>query len=244
MDKRNPHGKGFTLIELIVVVGILVSLIGIAVPKLSGAMEKTRVSADKATLRTLNHVTNMYKAGETIFDEDVFAGIDENEDRILSLVDKGYLLKEIRPQGKNASFNWNISEQIWELYVGDNPIQLSPLGNNFEEISGGMISLILKRYVEQNSYGRTWGDYRYTDLGLDPEDWKEPILNMKYTPSGSQLLISPEKGYKFKIKNDDGEIKTVLDVYNLIYETKTSEWYYHSIKPENIVNIDTLEIIN
>jgi prepilin-type N-terminal cleavage/methylation domain-containing protein len=234
--------KGFTLIELIIVISILGILASIAVPRTNGILEKSKINADKATIKTLNSVTTIYKIEKEIFGEDIFSGLSKDKNRILKLVDQGYLLNEVLPQQKDASFNWGIDKQIWQLYIDDKPIQLSPLGSTFAEISKELIDIIVKKYIENDKYGRTWDDYRYTDLGLDPKDWKNPILHMIYKPKGEELLISPEKGYKFKVTNKTGEEKTVYDTYNLIYNTIEGKWYYHSFKPENEVDIDTLEI--
>lgn len=60
MKKR----KGFTLIELVVVIAILGILVAIAVPKLSDSRKNAAISAHNANVRTLESAANMYIAAE------------------------------------------------------------------------------------------------------------------------------------------------------------------------------------
>ncbi len=168
--------------------------------------------------------------------------MSSDEDRISLLVDNNYLYEAPSLKQTDASFKWHVDDQIWRIHVGDEIVPLSPLGSDFEEISSGMIALIISNYEDQGHYGRTWGDYRYTDIGLDPDDWNSPINHMIYKPKGETMLVTPESGYEFQVENEAGETKTVWKGYNLIYDTESENWYYHSVNESNIVDIDTLRV--
>lgn len=54
--------KGFTLIELIVVLAIIAIIAAIAVPTAFGSIEKARIAADSATVDSINSAVRVYSA--------------------------------------------------------------------------------------------------------------------------------------------------------------------------------------
>lgn len=126
------------------------------------------------------------------------------------------------------------------------PPPLTPLGSTVSEISGGMLDLINDFYSTNNRYPRSWGDFAYTDLGLDPAEWKDKEFGgVIYKPNGSLLRIRPGEGYTFRIKDENGETHILPHSYNwdLVYRIPNdNRWYYHSVNGP-VVMIDTLEVI-
>lgn len=58
--KIKKNNKGFTLVELVVVIAILGILAAIAVPRFTGSRKNAAVAAHNANVRTLESAANMY----------------------------------------------------------------------------------------------------------------------------------------------------------------------------------------
>ena len=72
--------KGFTLVELVVVIAILGILAAIAVPRLSASRKKAAIAAHNANVRTLMSAANMYIADNGVPTETEDGGITWTKD--------------------------------------------------------------------------------------------------------------------------------------------------------------------
>jgi general secretion pathway protein G len=60
--RRGPHGRGFTLIELIVVMAIVALLVSLALPRYLGSVQKSRETALRATLSVTREALGKFYA--------------------------------------------------------------------------------------------------------------------------------------------------------------------------------------
>ena len=238
------NNKGFTLIELLSVLAILSIIMSMVVALVFASIENAKIAADQATSHTLNTTTTLYSINLQKSGEDIFAGFDTDEQRMAELTDKGFLIEDIQPQRSGNAFVWLIEEQLWVVFDGEIMVPLSPLGSSFDEISRAMIDLINDFHTTNGVYARTWGDYRYTDLGLDPEDWENPIAHIYFKPVGSSLNVRPAEGYEFIVVDltDNIRVLTHSSNWNFVYSALDETWYFKSISSGDVIDISTLEI--
>ena len=68
LSKLHRNGKGFTLIELMIVIAIIAILAAIAIPNFMAARRKARISADKQQLASYATALEVYAADESLGD--------------------------------------------------------------------------------------------------------------------------------------------------------------------------------
>lgn len=128
--KRNQ--KGFTLVELVVVIAILGILAAIAVPRFAKSQESARLRADQATARTIIGALNTAISNE---DASLKKGADETytltwktgitgaakadfyDENIGKLIGEGYLEPVNAPQSVTGTFTIEVNKDDGALSV-------------------------------------------------------------------------------------------------------------------------------
>lgn len=113
---RKKNRKGFTLVELIVVIAILGILMLIAVPRFAGFRESAAIKADVASAANIGKAAELYLSeGKELSGEDN-SSIDISQLKAAGLLDKD----EYEPQSKR--------------YEDDNGFSVTVVENNSSEL--------------------------------------------------------------------------------------------------------------
>ena len=112
---KSRNKSGFTLIEIVLVVAILVILTVIAVPNIVSYLNKADRASDDINLASLNNATVLFAANQNKSPADVFTGIDSDSGKMQLLVSGKYLPSIPVPKQTGAEYQFDSNSGIWTL---------------------------------------------------------------------------------------------------------------------------------
>ncbi len=279
-DRRN----GFSLVELLIVLSVIVALIAVIAPIGTNALRRSAAVSVARDLKTLSNALSnkiyldgdlpesINELGRNIDSTSFGAAWKKNDygeysyfvftNRKVDFESVSEILADSKqgvPFGiddyafleDGLEENSLDSEVIYYSLLGpDSVAPLTEFGSSFEDISNGLIQLIMEFFENRGSYPRDWADYRYDDLGLNKASWTLPINGVVYKPSGRLLRVIPDSDHKFIFNfldsPDEFELTSRLNwdlVFNIGDDSSdTGCWYLNSIERRK-VDISTLRIV-
>lgn len=110
--KSRLSSKGFTLIEIIVVIALLSILSALLLPNMFSFIEKSRETADITDLRTLNTITSAFRASNPA--NDPFKNPLTSDEALMQfLVDQGFIPRLLSPASADTDFEWDFTQEKW-----------------------------------------------------------------------------------------------------------------------------------
>jgi Flp pilus assembly pilin Flp len=117
--------------------------------------------------------------------------------------------------------------------------ELSPIGILLQDF----LARIQAYYDKYGHWPRSWGDYKFTDLGLDPDDWEGPVDGIYWNPNGQYIGLGNKKGDNLQVyvTDMDGNQLHLYDGWNIW--CSSGGCYYHTVSPDNLVDINSVVVV-
>ena len=94
---KKINRKGFTIVELVIVIAVIAILSAVLIPTFSNLIRKANISSDTVLGRNLNTALNVYE---------VENGVDSFEDVLDTLKENGYLIANLNAKADGCFFVW------------------------------------------------------------------------------------------------------------------------------------------
>ena len=109
---KNLKKKGFTIVELVIVIAVIAVLAAVLIPTFSNLVRKAQESADQQLAKNLNTALTMAEAeGKEI---------DDFSDVLQILQDEGYVIANLNPTAEDNWYAWDSkTNQILYLNIAN-----------------------------------------------------------------------------------------------------------------------------
>ena len=100
---RNTNKKGFTIVELVVVVAVIAILAAVLIPVFSGVIRQANIASDTAVAKNLNEAA-------------IAAGAEDFDAAIAAVREAGYLIANLNAKADECYFVWEDDSNQFLLY--------------------------------------------------------------------------------------------------------------------------------
>ena len=229
MIKRN-NKKGFTIVELVIVIAVIAILAAVLIPTFSGIIKKANISSDTALVKNLNTLA----AGESA----VNGGNKTAYDAISVALNNGYSIENLTPTTNNYDILWDskadrfvlVDENGAEVYPKDgntstNKLDLFKIYEEVPALDAQDYSIYLR-----NGFNASTVDVK---VGFDAGENRK--VNVNYTGSDAQEVIIRTNGGELTVNAPNDTVKHYGEAAVVTIEAVAADSYHTSAKIQSLI---------
>lgn len=232
----NKNRKGFTIVELVIVIAIIAILAAVLIPTFASLIAKANVSADTQLVRNLNTALTTEKAG------------GENNktmnDALKMAKNAGYDIDRIVSKSGN-NIGWDSKNDRFVLIDANNDTYIYPTdaGSNAQKIQNAVDYFVIYKEIPSNpkysiylSKDATLADGTVTvSVGFDAGE-NTGVKTVNYTSEATQSVIIRTNGGTLNVNGAESSIDH-YGAANLIDIEKVKDASFHEFGSAAVVTI-------
>ena len=225
MQTKNLKKKGFTLVELVIVVAVIAVLSAILIPTIGCFVEEAKETNDMATVRLLNTAL--------VEDEAANGTPATMTEALAAMAKKGYLVDKLTPRS-TGEILWDSVSNRFMLVKGDKVLYRD------NSIAGGQDYQLWKVLNNGDNLSETYSNYL-----------KDGYVFNSATPISTGLDVGNNTGITaIRYENTSATAKSVIirtndfDTVLTVNAEKDVVKHYGDVKEVNIIKLLRLHITN
>jgi Flp pilus assembly pilin Flp len=153
-------------------------------------------------------------------------------------------------------FGHQISAAIQQVFDGQSTPTVEPVitapptdipeqKTAINKLADDFTSRIMDFYKKYGKWPGSSGDRRFTDLGLNPDNWDKAVQGIYWNPNGDKIGLANKKNDNLQLYVNDlnGNQLHVYDGWNVWCVASSGNCYINSVDPRNLVDINSLVVV-
>ena len=226
--------KGFTIVELVIVIAVIAILAAVLIPTFSSIIRKANISSDTTLIRNLNTALAVDSA---------INGKHGNMQAALDAAEEGgYIVEKINATAKDNKILWDQVNDVF-CYLNDGTVVYVPESTNGTPLTAGDYRL----WVISDTVDETYSTYYTgtessitTDKGFDAG--VSSVTSINYTTTASQNVIIHTNGGTLTINAANSNVNHYGEGTVLTIEA-VADASYHEFGSFNMASIKSGRIV-
>ena len=196
---KNSNKKGFTIVELVIVIAVIAILAAVLIPTFSSLVKKANLSSDKQAVREMNIALKASEAKN---------GKPENIDQAMKVIaDAGYDVDAWNPLTAGYQVYWFITDNVCVLYSTTEGIEFPENYTNVDMLStenAGKFFVYNQTFKKAQEKDFTYNSSSAKDITINGKTYNSAVEVKSDTAAGSKAYASvviEEKADKSKTYN-------------------------------------------